>query len=120
MAELKKVDGDKQLMEVGGSATFKIKVEGAEGTSTIKLSCKNSEVVLEPAELTLEGDADHILAARFLKKFVGEDIDWVHVDLSASNRKGGLGHVPTDTTGFGVRYTLNLLQQQNLLDGTWN
>ena len=31
------------------------------------------------------------------------DIHWVHLDLAASNHKGGLAHIPTDTTGFGVR-----------------
>ena len=76
--------------------------------------------VADTLQCTLEGDADHILAARFLNRFVDEKINWVHVDLAASNHKGGLGHIPTDTTGFGVRYTLNLLLQQHCLDGTWN
>jgi leucyl aminopeptidase len=76
--------------------------------------------IADTLQCTLEGEADHILAARFLQKFVDSDIDWVHMDLSASHHKGGLGHIPTDTTGFGVRYTLNLLQQQGLLENTWN
>ena len=76
--------------------------------------------IADTLQCTLEGDADHILAARFLRRFVGEDVNWIHVDLSASNHKGGLGHIPTDTTGFGVRYSLNLLLQHKLLDGTWN
>jgi len=71
-------------------------------------------------QCTLEGEADHILAARFLNRFVDEKIHWIHIDLAASNHKGGLGHVPTDTTGFGVRYTLNLLLQQALLETAWN
>ena len=75
--------------------------------------------IADTLQCTLEGDADHILAARFLKRFVDDKINWVHVDLAASNHKGGLAHVPTDTTGFGVRFTLNLLAQQNFLDGTW-
>jgi hypothetical protein len=29
--------------------------------------------------------------------------------LSAGQHKGGLGHVPTDITGFGVRLTVELL-----------
>jgi leucyl aminopeptidase len=62
----------------------------------------------------LEGDADHILAARFLQRFVKNDTDWIHIDLASSNHKGGLAHVPTDTTGFGVRYTLNLLLDKKL------
>jgi leucyl aminopeptidase len=71
-------------------------------------------------QCTLEGDADHILAARFLNRFVDDDINWVHVDLAASNHKGGLGHIATDTTGFGVRYTLNLLLQQSVMETEWN
>jgi len=63
-----------------------------------------------------EGGADHILAARFLQRFVKNDTPWVHVDLAASNRKGGLGHVPTDTTGFGVRFALHLLLDRELPD----
>ncbi len=37
------------------------------------------------------------------------------IALASSNRKGGLGHIPTDTTGFGVRYSLNLLLDQKLI-----
>jgi hypothetical protein len=33
----------------------------------------------------------------------------VHVDLAASEHKGGLAHVPTEFTGFGVRYAVHLL-----------
>ena len=66
-------------------------------------------------QCTLDNDADHILAATFLKKFLVNDPDWVHVDLSAGNHKGGLAHIPTDITGFGVRFTLNLLIDQKIL-----
>jgi leucyl aminopeptidase len=66
-------------------------------------------------QCTLDSDADHILAATFLKKFLVNDPDWVHVDLSAGNHKGGLAHIPTDITGFGVRFTLNLLLDQKLI-----
>lgn len=59
-------------------------------------------------QCTLGGEADHILAAKFLKRFVG-DTPWLHVDLSAGNNKGGLAHIPSDITGFGVRFTLELL-----------
>lgn len=61
-----------------------------------------------------EGPADHIVAARFLQRFVKNDTPWVHVDLAPRHVKGGLAHIPTDTTGFGVRYTLNLLLDQKL------
>ena len=69
--------------------------------------------IADVKQCILEGDADHILAARFLQRFV-RDIPWVHIDLAASRNKGGLAHVPTDTTGFGIRYTLNLLLDQKL------
>ena len=64
-------------------------------------------------QCTLEGDADHILATRFLKRFVG-DTPWIHVDLSASSCKSGLGAVGSDVTGFGVGWGLALIR--NLLD----
>ena len=43
---------------------------------------------------------------------MSEDIPWVHIDLSAMKHKGGLAHVPTDITGFGVRFTTALLLDQ--------
>jgi leucyl aminopeptidase len=60
-----------------------------------------------------EGKGDHILAARFLQRFIG-DVPWVHVDLASATRRGGLAHVGTDITGFGVRFTLELLLSQRL------
>lgn len=57
-----------------------------------------------------DGSGDHILAARFLNQFVPSDVAWIHMDLSAGQHKGGLAHVPSEITGFGVRYTLALLQ----------
>ena len=36
----------------------------------------------------------------------------MHVDLSAVNRKGGLAQMPSGVTGFGVRFTMNLLLDQ--------
>ena len=66
------------------------------------------------------GGGDHILAGSFLNEFVDSSIPWVHVDLSACKRKGGLAHVPSDITGFGVRYTMNLLIDKNALgDADW-
>ncbi|RMF97620.1 MAG: leucyl aminopeptidase family protein [Gammaproteobacteria bacterium] len=52
---------------------------------------------------------DHILAARFLQRFVPRSSAWAHVDLSAASRKDGLGHVPGGPTGFGVRLSLACL-----------
>jgi leucyl aminopeptidase len=76
--------------------------------------------IADTKQCTLEGEADHILAAQFLRRFVNDDINWIHVDLAASHHKGGLGHISTDTTGFGVRYTLNLLRQHALMETAWN
>ncbi|TPW18422.1 MAG: leucyl aminopeptidase [Halothiobacillaceae bacterium] len=65
-------------------------------------------------QCTLGNDADHILATRFLNRFVA-NIPWLHIDLSAGNHKGGLAHIPTDITGFGVRFTLELLLSQAIM-----
>ncbi|MCP1726245.1 leucyl aminopeptidase [Natronospira proteinivora] len=54
-------------------------------------------------------EADHLYAARFLGRFVPDDIGWVHVDLSSGSREGGLAHIPSDTTGFGVRFGVDWL-----------
>lgn len=59
--------------------------------------------------------SDHIYAATFLSKFVGKKngkpITWLHVDLAADTNKGGLGLIPTETTGFGVRFGYNLANE---------
>jgi len=59
-------------------------------------------------QCTLDGEADHILATRFLSRFTG-DVPWLHMDLSASSNKGGLGAVGTDVTGFGVSWGTDML-----------
>lgn len=64
--------------------------------------------VADVKQCTLQGEADHILAARFLQRFVA-DTPWLHVDLAASRCKGGLGAVATDITGFGVGLGLAML-----------
>ncbi|MCB5183633.1 leucyl aminopeptidase family protein [Methylobacillus gramineus] len=61
-------------------------------------------------QCTLEGGADHVLAARFLARFIENDVPWVHVDLSSYNRKGGLGAVGSDVNGFGVSLGLTLIK----------
>jgi leucyl aminopeptidase len=63
-----------------------------------------------------DGKGDHIYAARFLNRFVPGTIPWAHIDLAAAQRSGGLAHVTTDITGFGVRYAINLLTAQALLE----
>ena len=66
--------------------------------------------VADIKQCTLGGDADHILATRFLKRFVEHDVPWLHVDLSASRCEGGLGIVAGEVTGFGVGWGLEMLR----------
>lgn len=71
--------------------------------------------VADVLQCSMDGKGDHILAARFLSRFVPADIPWVHVDLAASNHRGGLAHIPSEFTGFGVRFATHLLLQKNLI-----
>ena len=65
--------------------------------------------VADVKQCTLEGAADHILAARLLGRFT-DGHPWIHMDLSGSSCKGGLGAVGTDVTGFGVAWGHALLE----------
>ncbi|HQX46049.1 MAG TPA: leucyl aminopeptidase family protein [Steroidobacteraceae bacterium] len=71
--------------------------------------------VADVAQCAADAKGDHIHGARFLSRFVPEGTAWAHLDLSAAVRKGGLGHVSTDITGFGVRYALELLLGTRIL-----
>lgn len=64
--------------------------------------------IADVKQCTLENDADHILATLFLKRFVGQT-PWIHLDLAAGNHTGGLAHIPTDVTGFGVGFSIEFL-----------
>jgi leucyl aminopeptidase len=44
--------------------------------------------VADVLQCTVSSEADHILAAVFLKKFVHKDINWVHLDLSPAAKSG--------------------------------
>jgi leucyl aminopeptidase len=46
-----------------------------------------------------------------LSRFVPKSIPWLHLDLAAGSRHGGLAHIGTEITGFGVRYTLDLVRR---------
>ena len=70
--------------------------------------------VADLMQCTVKGQADHILAGSFLGEFVENDTPWIHMDLSASDNEGGLGHVPSKVTGFGVRYTMSLLLDEKI------
>lgn len=76
--------------------------------------------VADVKQCTLDNDADHILGARFLGRFVGDATPWVHVDLSAGAAKGGLGAIPTNTTGFGVRFTVEALLGDEVMPAVGN
>ena len=67
--------------------------------------------VADVLQCATDGKGDHILAARFLSRFVPKEIAWLHLDLAAGSRHGGLAHIATEITGFGVRYTLDLLRR---------
>jgi leucyl aminopeptidase len=73
--------------------------------------------VADILQCSVDGKGDHILATRFLSRFVPEHIPWAHVDLSAATRTGGLAHINTDITGFGVRYALELILKHDILAG---
>jgi leucyl aminopeptidase len=66
--------------------------------------------VADIKQCTLDGEADHILATRFLRRFVEHEAPWVHVDLSACRCEGGLGIVAHEVNGFGVAWGLRMLQ----------
>lgn len=78
------------------------------------LSALESDVA-DIMQCSPSASGDHILAGSFLGEFVENDTPWVHMDLAASNHKGGLAHVPTEVTAFGVRYTLSLLLDEQIL-----
>ena len=67
--------------------------------------------VADVKQCSMEGEADHILATRFLSRFVG-DTPWLHMDLSGHSCKGGLGAVMSDANGFGVAWGIALLEAQ--------
>jgi leucyl aminopeptidase len=67
--------------------------------------------VADVLQCSADSKGDHILAACFLSRFVPKSIPWLHLDLAAGTRHGGLGHIATEITGFGVRYTLDLLRR---------
>jgi len=61
-------------------------------------------------QCTIEGGADHIHAARFLHRFIENNVPWLHTDLSSSNRKGGLGAALSEVNGFGVNFGIHFIK----------
>lgn len=72
--------------------------------------------VADVLQCSVDNDGDHILAARFLQRFVPKDTPWLHIDLSSGHHKGGLGLAPTAQTGFGVRLTVAMLVDHKIGD----
>lgn len=75
-----------------------------------ELKCHSADI----RQCSPSGAGDHILAASFLGEFIENDTPWVHMDLSASDNDDGLGHIATKFTGFGVRYTMSAILDENL------
>ena len=79
----------------------------------LRLCCRRGLLLLPPIAscvpiVTGLRPTDHILAA-VLKNFVKKEMSWIHVDLAPASKPGGLGHVTTEETGFGVRASLALV-----------
>ena len=71
--------------------------------------------VADIKQCVLAGSPDHIVAAYFLMQFIENDVPWVHMDLAASEKEGGLGAFSQDVTGFGPRFIEKFLKLRNLL-----
>ncbi|QSP94768.1 leucyl aminopeptidase family protein [Marinobacter salinisoli] len=68
--------------------------------------------VADTLQCRVEGTGDHIYAARFLSQFVASGIDWLHIDIApTSAHKGGLGAIPSEIQGFGVRFGVEWLKR---------
>ncbi len=67
--------------------------------------------IADIAQLAKGNLADHIYAATFLSHFAGKGTPWIHVDLASESHKGGLGLVNSETTGFGVRWAVELVEK---------
>lgn len=65
--------------------------------------------VADIKQCTLDGGADHILAALFLQRFTHQR-PWLHLDLASARCAGGLGVAASEMTGFGVAWGMRLLR----------
>jgi len=95
-----------QAVDAGRRAGERVAVLPMEDDYDTPLESKIADV----KQCLLDGEADHIYAARFLRRFT-RGLPWLHVDLSAVNCSGGLGAVGSDLTGFGVGWGVELVQQ---------
>lgn len=67
--------------------------------------------IADTLQCTKSGGADHIFAACFLSKFLKDGTPWVHIDLTPAENEGGIGHVDSLFTGFGVRWAHEFLKR---------
>nr|WP_281721099.1 leucyl aminopeptidase family protein [Nitrosomonas nitrosa] len=95
-----------KALAVGKSSGERVCAFPMDADYDVELESKIADI----KQCLLDSDFDHILASRFLSRFVN-DIPWLHMDLSACNHKGGLGAVGTDITGFGVAWAMAFLQK---------
>jgi len=102
-----------KLLEAGSSSGERVWNFPFDADFDSDIESKIADVV----QCAVDGKGDHILATRFLSRFVPAQTPWAHLDLSAATRSGGLGHINTDITGFGVRYALDLILEQKVLEG---
>jgi leucyl aminopeptidase len=100
-----------KLVEAGRASGERVWNFPFEPDYDVELESKVADIV----QCAPDGKGDHILATRFLSRFVPEGMPWAHVDLSSATRSGGLAHVSSDVTGFGVRFALELLLRQDAL-----
>ncbi|HEX8784072.1 MAG TPA: leucyl aminopeptidase family protein [Steroidobacteraceae bacterium] len=98
------------LVEAGRASGERVWSFPFEADYDAELESKVADIV----QCAIDGKGDHILATRFLSRFVPSGTPWVHVDLSSATRSGGLAHIATDVTGFGVRLALELLLKQSI------
>lgn len=91
---------------VGRSSGERVCVFPVDGDYEADLESKIADI----KQCTMESEADHILAACFLRHFVN-DIPWLHMDLSAARHQDGLGAIGTEVTGFGVTWSMHFLQE---------
>ncbi|MHA2789394.1 leucyl aminopeptidase [Corynebacterium sp. S7] len=57
-------------------------------------------------------NAGMLVAGRYIEAFVGEDIQWAHIDIAgpAFNNGSVFGYTPKRATGFGVRTVVDVLR----------
>ena len=105
------------LVEAGRASGERLWSFPFESDYDAELESKVADIV----QCSPDGKGDHILATRFLSRFVPDGTPWAHIDLSSATRSGGLAHIPSDVTGFGVGLALELLLKQKVtqqLDGS--